>query len=99
MSDVKITILGSGTCVPSLKRSSCSVLVETGGSKLVFDMGTGTMRRLLESGVTIGEISHIFFSHFHPDHTGELVNFRKGAGDTTGSGLQPPWDLWIFMKS
>lgn len=75
MADVKITILGSGTCVPSLKRSSCSLLVETGGSKLVFDMGTGTMRRLLEAGVTIGEISHIFFSHLHPDHTGELVNF------------------------
>ncbi len=75
MEAVKITILGSGTCVPSLRRSSCSVLVETGGAKLVFDMGPGTMKRLLESGVTIGEISHIFFSHLHPDHTGDLVNF------------------------
>ncbi len=71
----KITILGSGTGVPSLVRSSCSVLIETGGAKLLFDMGIGTMRRLLESGLTIDEISHVFFSHFHPDHTGELVNF------------------------
>jgi len=71
----KITILGSGTCVPSLARSSCSVLIETGGAKLLFDMGIGTMRRLLESGLAIGDISHLFFSHFHPDHTGELVNF------------------------
>ncbi len=75
METIKITILGSGTCVPSLSRSSCSVLMEIGGARLVFDMGTGTMRRLLESGVTIGEVSHIFFSHLHPDHTGELVNF------------------------
>ncbi len=75
METVKVTILGSGTCVPSLKRSSCSVLVETGGAKLLFDMGPGTMRRLLEAGVTIGQISHLFFSHFHPDHTGELVSF------------------------
>ena len=75
MESVKITILGSGTCVPSLKRSSCSVLVEISGAKLVFDMGAGTMGRLLESSVTIGEVTHIFFSHLHPDHTGELVSF------------------------
>jgi len=68
-----ITVLGSGTCVPSLKRSSCSILVETQDLKLLFDSGAGTMRRLLESGTTIFEISHIFYSHFHPDHTAELV--------------------------
>lgn len=31
------------------------------------------MRRLLEAGVTIDRLSHIFYSHLHPDHTGELV--------------------------
>jgi len=72
-SDMNITILGSGTCVPSLKRTSCSVLIETGGKKLLFDSGAGVMRRLLESGETIFDINFIFYSHFHPDHTGELV--------------------------
>ena len=74
-SDIIITILGSGTCVPSLKRTSCSVLVETGGKKLLFDSGAGVMRRLLEAGVAIFDIDFIFYSHFHPDHTGELVPF------------------------
>lgn len=68
-----VTILGSGTCVPSLKRSACSVLVESGTEKLLFDTGPGTMRRLLEAGVTIFELTTVGFSHFHPDHTGELV--------------------------
>ncbi|HPQ44439.1 MAG TPA: ribonuclease Z [Syntrophales bacterium] len=75
MGTMKITILGSGTCVPSLTRSSCSVLIEIESAKFVFDMGAGTIRRLLECGITIGEVSHIFFSHFHPDHIGELVSF------------------------
>jgi len=70
---MKITILGSGTCVPSLKRTSCSVLIETGEKKLLFDTGAGVMRRLLETGATIFEIDFIFYSHFHPDHTAELV--------------------------
>lgn len=70
-----VTIIGSGTCVPSLARSSCSVMIETGGRKLLLDSGPGTMRRLLEAGTEVFDISFIFFSHFHPDHTGELVPF------------------------
>ena len=73
--ELSVTILGSGTCVPSLKRSSCSVLIETGGKKLVFDLGPGTIKRLLEVDTKLFDISFIFFSHFHPDHTGELVSF------------------------
>jgi ribonuclease BN (tRNA processing enzyme) len=33
------------------------------------------MRRLLEAGTEIFDISHIFYSHFHPDHSGEFVPF------------------------
>lgn len=71
--DIHVTILGSGTIVPSLHRSSCSVLMETGGVKLLFDSGPGTMRRLLRADTTIFDISSVFYSHLHPDHTGELV--------------------------
>ena len=74
-SGITVTILGSGTCVPSLKRSSCSVLMQIGASRLLFDSGPGTMRRLLETQTTIFDITHIFYSHFHPDHTGEFVPF------------------------
>jgi ribonuclease BN (tRNA processing enzyme) len=75
VSDITVTILGSGTCVPSLKRSSCCALLKVGDSNLLFDSGPGTMRRLLETGTTIFDISFIFYSHLHPDHTGELVPF------------------------
>ena len=71
----QVTILGSGTCVPSLTRNPCTFLMQTGSENLLFDCGSGVMRRLLEIGVSIFQISHIFISHFHPDHTGELVSF------------------------
>ena len=77
MSDIKtdivVTILGSGTCVPSLERSSCSVMMEVGGKKLLFDSGPGTMRRMLRAETTIFDISYILYSHLHPDHTAEFV--------------------------
>ena len=72
---INLTILGSGTCVPSLERSSCSVMLAVGETKLLFDSGPGTMRRLLRANTTIFDVDYIFFSHFHPDHTAELVPF------------------------
>ncbi len=88
--ETTVTILGSGTCVPSLKRSACSVLVETGGKKLLFDSGPGTMRRLLRAGVEIFDLSHIFYSHFHPDHTAELVPILFATKYPDGARRQNP---------
>jgi len=75
MTPTSVTILGSGTCVPSLKRSSCAVFLEIGSAKILLDSGPGTMHRLLSAGVEIFDIDIICYSHFHPDHTGELVPF------------------------
>jgi ribonuclease BN (tRNA processing enzyme) len=72
---IQVTVLGSGTCVPSLTRSACAVLMTVAGSRLLFDVGPGTMRRLLEAGSAVQEVSHLFLSHFHPDHSGELAAF------------------------
>ncbi|MGB5157822.1 MBL fold metallo-hydrolase [Desulfobacterium sp. N47] len=88
--DMSVTILGSGTCVPSLKRSSCSVLIETGKAKILIDCGLGTIRRLLENSTEIYDISHILLSHFHPDHTGELVSFLFASKYPDGSKRKIP---------
>ena len=42
---------------------------------MLFDSGPGTMRRLLRANTTIFDVDYIFYSHFHPDHTAELVPF------------------------
>jgi ribonuclease BN (tRNA processing enzyme) len=97
---IKVTILGSGTCVPSLRRSSCSVLMQVGTSKLLFDSGPGTMRRLLEAHTTIFEISHIFYSHFHPDHSGEFAAFIFASKYPDSSRRTTPLTVaggWGFM--
>jgi len=91
--ELSVTILGSGTCVPSLKRSSCSVLMRTGDNILLFDSGVGTMKRLLEAGVEIFDVSFIFYSHFHPDHTGELVPFLFSNKYPDGSRRKKPLTL------
>lgn len=85
--DLRITILGSGTCVPSLERSASAVLIRSGGRSLLIDCGPGTMRRLLEAGSSIFEIDLLLLSHFHPDHSGELgpLLFAGKYGRTAGT--------------
>lgn len=87
---IVVTILGSGTCVPSLKRSSCAVLMEIGATHLLFDSGPGTMRRLLEADTDIFELDYILYSHFHPDHSAELVPLIFATKYPDGSRRQSP---------
>ena len=91
---ITITILGSGTCVPSLKRSSCSVSAKINGVSLLFDIGAGTIRRLLEADIPVFEIPYLFLSHFHPDHSGELSSFLFSR--RFGNFSSPPAPLTII---
>lgn len=88
--EISVTVLGSGTCVPSLERSSCALLMQIKNSLLLFDSGPGTMRRLLEAGTTIFDIDFIFYSHLHPDHSGELVTFLFANKYANGIRRQNP---------
>jgi ribonuclease BN (tRNA processing enzyme) len=68
-----VTVLGSGTCVPSLKRSACAAMVRVGQARILVDSGPGTLRRLLEADTRIFDLTHVCYTHLHPDHTSELV--------------------------
>ncbi len=71
--DLLVTVLGSGTCVPSRERSSCALLAETAGRRFLLDAGPGTLRRLAEAGFALDDLTAVLFSHLHPDHTGDLA--------------------------
>jgi len=64
-----VTILGSGSPVPSNVRFSQSMLVEAGDQKLVIDAGRGVTIRLAQLGIPLGSITATFITHFHSDHT------------------------------
>jgi ribonuclease BN (tRNA processing enzyme) len=69
---MKLTILGSGTCVPSGERNSAGYFVETDGLRMMLDCGAGTVHALARYGLPWEELTHLFVSHFHVDHIGEL---------------------------
>ena len=76
---MRITILGSGTSVPSLDRNSSGVLVQHNRQNNLFDFGYGNLRQLLNIGLTYHDIDRIFFTHNHPDHMCDLIIFLFGS--------------------
>lgn len=66
--DIRVTLLGTGTPVPSPERFGNSTLVEAGGRKLVFDFGRGVTIRLAQLHIPFGTIDAHFLTHFHSDH-------------------------------
>lgn len=82
---MKLTLLGTGTPGPSLKRMSSGYVVEVGEDTIIFDHGPGAHHRFLESGRRAVDVTHCFFTHLHYDHCmdyGRLVMTRwdQGAG-------------------
>jgi ribonuclease BN (tRNA processing enzyme) len=80
-----ITLLGTGTPAPSLRRQSSGYLIEVGRDLIVWDHGPGAHHRLIESGHRTIDVTHAFFTHLHYDHCmdyGRLVLQRwdQGAG-------------------
>jgi len=69
----ELMILGSGTCVPSLKRGSSGLVVLTERTKILVDSGPGTLRRMLEAGFTYHDMDLLLYTHTHPDHVADLV--------------------------
>ena len=71
---MRLTILGSGTVVPNGTRNSAGYFIELPDARLMMDCGAGTVHALARYGLPWEQMSHLFVSHFHVDHVGELAS-------------------------
>ena len=71
---MRLTILGSGTVVPDGARNSSGYFVESGDARIMMDCGAGTVHALARYNLPWEQMTHLFISHFHVDHCGELAS-------------------------
>jgi ribonuclease Z len=64
-----VTLLGTGTPIPSAERFGPCTLVEAGDQKFLIDAGRGAVIRLHQLGIPIGRIDVQLLTHYHSDHT------------------------------
>jgi ribonuclease Z len=66
---LKVIFLGTGGSVPSPNRGMPSLMVVREGERMLFDCGEGTQRQMMFARSGFMDISSIFLTHFHADHT------------------------------
>jgi ribonuclease BN (tRNA processing enzyme) len=72
---MRLIVLGSGTCVPSLRRSAPAYYLEAGKRQMLIDCGEGTMLQLARVKRSYKEIDAVFLTHTHPDHISGISPF------------------------
>ncbi len=82
---MQVTVLGSGTGVPSLERGSPGYLLEASGQLCLIDCGSGTLRQLLRAGKSYLDLHTVFVTHYHPDHIGDLIPLIHALKATPGA--------------
>jgi ribonuclease BN (tRNA processing enzyme) len=91
---VEVIIIGSGTGVPSRRRGSPAVGVKAGKYFVLLDIGSGTLRAMLQYDLNFNDIDVLCLSHIHPDHVGDLVSFLFASRYSLGYIRQTPF--WLL---
>lgn len=77
---MKFIVLGSGTCVPHLQRSSSGFWLETASvGSLLLDCSASAVHRMAQENLDWANLDVIWISHFHLDHIGGLPAFLFGT--------------------
>lgn len=64
----KLTIIGSGSAVPTLRRGVTSHFINFNERRILIDCGEGTQLQLRRFKIKFQRLQYIFISHLHGDH-------------------------------
>lgn len=81
---MKVTLVGTGSLVPSARRSTPALCLQRAGFQATVDGGSGTLRRQAELGIDFRETDALLFTHVHPDHTLDVLHFLFASKYTPG---------------
>jgi ribonuclease Z len=66
---IEVVFLGVGAALPMRGQTNCAYLVRAGDLTLLFDCGPAILQQLAAVGRDPGDLTHVFVSHCHGDHT------------------------------
>ena len=82
--DPRVILLGTGTPNPEPSHSGPAVAIVSGKNVYMVDSGAGVVRRAVEAGITMDQLTRAFITHLHSDHNDrtsrhDLYSRRYGA--------------------
>jgi ribonuclease BN (tRNA processing enzyme) len=88
---MQLIVLGSGTSIPLKDRSSPCLALIVDGRAILFDLGPGALCQLARAGLDYEKVAQIFITHFHPDHTADIIHFLFASRNPTVLGRRVPF--------
>lgn len=90
-------MLGSGSIIPTSKRSYSSIIVKTSSENILMDIGPATLYKLYRSGYSINELNYLLITHFHIDHVADyLPLIHSKAFDSKTGKIEPKGILTVY---
>jgi ribonuclease Z len=92
---MKVTLLGTGSPPPVLDRFGPSTLIEGGTERIVIDVGRGASQRIWQLGIPLGNITAVFLTHLHSDHTVGIPDlWLTGWLNNRYAGRRAPFQIY-----
>ncbi|WP_066396503.1 MBL fold metallo-hydrolase [Neobacillus mesonae] len=79
MSEIALTMLGTGSPRPDIERSGPAQVLTIDGTHILIDCGEGTSTQLLKAGIPLESINHLWITHLHSDHLFGYAQFLIGG--------------------
>jgi ribonuclease BN (tRNA processing enzyme) len=104
MEDKKSTLILLGTQGGPgivLNRSQTASLLLVGDRQYLIDCGYGTLRALVQAGVGFGNLSNVFLTHLHNDHTADvaaLLSFKWTSGRARETDVYGPFGTAALVE-
>lgn len=80
MTPFRVSILGCGSALPTLRHCASSQVVELRDKKFMVDCGEGTQMQLRRARIGFNSIRAVFISHIHGDHCFGLIGMISTFG-------------------
>jgi ribonuclease BN (tRNA processing enzyme) len=89
--DTRVVLLGTGTPNPDPQRMGPAVAVISRDRVYIVDCGPGVVRRAVEAGITMPQLTRAFITHLHSDHTAGLPDLIFTPAVT---GRREPFEIF-----
>src|SRR5215471_20529823 len=89
--DTRVILLGTGTPNPEPDRMGPAVAILSGDRVYLVDCGPGVVRRAAQAGIRMEQLTRLFVTHLHSDHT---VGYPDLILTPPNSGRTTPLEAW-----
>ena len=74
---MRVTLLGTGSALPSANRLQAGIHLERNDHHLLVDCGSGVTHRLTQTNIDHRDVDTVLLTHHHLDHVADLTTLAK----------------------